>query len=79
MHTENPQCFAQIVADVPMLEGIKGEWTLQRSPQPSALTLSLAYDNFLRLRAEAEEHRFVPGKDGLHQRYKHPYCWQDLV
>ena len=40
-----------------MLEGIKAEWTLQRSVQPSALTLSLAYDNFMRLKAEAEERR----------------------
>lgn len=51
-----------------MLEGIKGEWTLQRSPEPRALTLSLAYDNFLRLRAEAEEqraHQTVPGKEQL--------------
>ena len=53
-----------------MLEGIKGEWTLQRSPQPRALTLSLAHDNFLRLRAEVEERRSLqplPGEDWLYK------------
>ena len=45
----------QIVADVPMLEGIKVEWMLQSSCFPSAMTLSLAYDNYLRLMTLAED------------------------
>ncbi len=45
----------QIVADTPMLEGIKGEWTLEREARPSAMTHPLAVENYTRLVTTKEE------------------------
>ena len=55
----------QIVADTPMLEGIKGQWTLQREARPSAVILPLASDNYIRLVAMQEENRRSTASGGF--------------